>query len=172
MHKEVFTFVPKETLRVLGLLCGHVTPSKAILVSLACHKHHYYLFTTISSDQFWWCHHGMIREFGLPGQYWWTPHSTWTWSWNLGSEYNDTDAEHCVLSTPVNPEVDYCSSPFEHFLQLVDSERSANKQYDTPSKLWQITWSGLWWWWLPSHWGPPQVFSFSFVGAPDITMVT
>ena len=31
----ISSFVPKVTLRVLGLLCGHVTPSKAILVSLA-----------------------------------------------------------------------------------------------------------------------------------------
>ena len=37
------------------------------------------------------------------------------------------------LYTPINPEVNYSSSPFEHFLQLVDSERSENNKYDTPS---------------------------------------
>ena len=34
------------------------------------------------------------------------------------------------LNAPINPEVHYSSSPFEHFLQLVDSERPANEQYD------------------------------------------
>ena len=49
MYKEIYTFVPKETLRVFGLLCGHVTPSKAILVSLACHKHCHVLLTMYNS---------------------------------------------------------------------------------------------------------------------------
>ena len=44
--------MPKETLRVFGLLCGHVTPSKAILVSLACYKHRHDLLTAIPSNSF------------------------------------------------------------------------------------------------------------------------
>ena len=47
------------------------------------------------------------------------------------------------LIAPINPEVHNCSSPFEHFLQLVHGERSANQHVDTHQKFAKSTWSGL-----------------------------